>query len=510
MPYTLKFSDPSKVSQVTVPDMPPGINTIDTSISLVGRAYPNYGEKIAENFLHLLENFASPASPANPIEGQLWYDTSDPLNKVLRIMDGTATSARWPSANGIYQQGNDPTKVVSSSVKVGDIWVDTAANQLKIYNSCDWTVIGPMLANNGEKTGSEAAILATNLSTNSRPDSHPVILHWAMGEVIAITASTTFTPRTVIDGFDSVGPGITVKKSGKFNGTADAALNLKINTESFAASEFLRKADYTPFGQVIKGKVLFQTPSSSAGSLGRDGIVVNTVDDSTATNYIQFYKYNNDAVLLNNTPGGKITFKAKPSSGSALVNVMTVENGKVGINTSTNSSSPSLDVFGNVRISQSLAITSTSSDALLVSGSINIDQDVNVGNSVIINGTTTSKGTLFVGLESTATAASGSIIIPNNSDQYDIGSPSNHFRTIYVSEIQGAAIYVPGMMISFAGPIAPAGWVQCDGASYDKTILPALFDVLQYTYGGSGPTFNVPDCAIVATGSHMIHYIIKT
>jgi hypothetical protein len=92
MAYTLRFSDISKPQTVTVPDMPPGINTIDTSLNLVGKNYPNYGEKIAENFLHLLENFSGPLPPENPIEGQLWYDTSDPTNKVLRIMDGTTTS----------------------------------------------------------------------------------------------------------------------------------------------------------------------------------------------------------------------------------------------------------------------------------------------------------------------------------------------------------------------------------------------------------------------------------
>jgi hypothetical protein len=55
MSYTLRFSDLTKDSTVTVLDMPPGINTIDTSLSLVGRGYPNYGEKIAENFLAALQ-----------------------------------------------------------------------------------------------------------------------------------------------------------------------------------------------------------------------------------------------------------------------------------------------------------------------------------------------------------------------------------------------------------------------------------------------------------------------
>jgi hypothetical protein len=141
MPYTLNFSDPTKQTTITVPDMPPGINTVDTSLNLVGRAYPNYGQKFAENFLHLLENFASPLPPTNPIEGQLWFDTSDPAHKVLRIMDGTASAVRWPSANGIYQQSSDPN--VSYAVKNGDIWVDTNSNNLKIWNGLSWQIVGP-------------------------------------------------------------------------------------------------------------------------------------------------------------------------------------------------------------------------------------------------------------------------------------------------------------------------------------------------------------------------------
>ena len=35
-----------------------------------------YGTVIAENFLHLLENFASPTEPRTPVEGQLWYDST--------------------------------------------------------------------------------------------------------------------------------------------------------------------------------------------------------------------------------------------------------------------------------------------------------------------------------------------------------------------------------------------------------------------------------------------------
>ena len=62
MAYTVDYSDGTKTA-ITVND-----GTIDTttSLSLVGKNYYGYGEVIAENFLHLLEHFASATAPTNP------------------------------------------------------------------------------------------------------------------------------------------------------------------------------------------------------------------------------------------------------------------------------------------------------------------------------------------------------------------------------------------------------------------------------------------------------------
>ena len=51
-------------------------DTTSTSLTLFGRLVQNYGDQTNENFVRLLENFALDSSPANPIKGQLWYDTN--------------------------------------------------------------------------------------------------------------------------------------------------------------------------------------------------------------------------------------------------------------------------------------------------------------------------------------------------------------------------------------------------------------------------------------------------
>ena len=56
-------------------------NTTSTSLSLVGQGVTNYGTAENENWVYLLENFASPSAPLLPILGQLWYNsTTDTLN----------------------------------------------------------------------------------------------------------------------------------------------------------------------------------------------------------------------------------------------------------------------------------------------------------------------------------------------------------------------------------------------------------------------------------------------
>ena len=50
-----------------------------------------------------------------------------------------------------------------------------------------------------------------------------------------------------------------------------------------------------------------------------------------------------------------------------------------------------------------------------------------------------------------------------------------------------------GIVVPFAGKVAPVGWLLCDGKNYNTAEYPNLFQVIGYTYGGSGSTFKVPD-----------------
>jgi len=54
---------------------------------------------------------------------------------------------------------------------------------------------------------------------------------------------------------------------------------------------------------------------------------------------------------------------------------------------------------------------------------------------------------------------------------------------------------LPGMMIDFAGPSLPSGFLACDGSAVSRSIYSALFAAIGTTWGpGDGSTtFNLPD-----------------
>ena len=91
------------------------VNT-ETDISFIGKGYAGYGETIAENFLHLLENFSNTASPSKPIIGQLWWDSTNAKLKV---------TFHWPFYGNywIIDLGGDYEYAVVSEPKRQYLWV---------------------------------------------------------------------------------------------------------------------------------------------------------------------------------------------------------------------------------------------------------------------------------------------------------------------------------------------------------------------------------------------------
>lgn len=82
MAYTITLSDGTVLG--TIADA-----TVDntTSLTLLGRNYPGYGQYIANDLVHMLEHFSNTTSPVHPLTGQLWYDSTTTF---LNIYNGTS------------------------------------------------------------------------------------------------------------------------------------------------------------------------------------------------------------------------------------------------------------------------------------------------------------------------------------------------------------------------------------------------------------------------------------
>ena len=92
MAYTIVKSDGTVLT--TIADGT--INTTSTSVGLPGRNYAGYGIALDTNFVHQLENFANTAPPANPLTGQLWYNTNTTTLYVCPS-DGLSNANAWVS-----------------------------------------------------------------------------------------------------------------------------------------------------------------------------------------------------------------------------------------------------------------------------------------------------------------------------------------------------------------------------------------------------------------------------
>jgi hypothetical protein len=441
MSYQVRFSESNNPQKSTIVVEDQTLNT-ETSLTFVGKNYAGYAQFVAENFLHLLENFAKNVAPSNPVQGQLWFDNTAGVNQ-LKVFDGTT----WTAAGSVKKATSAPA--VSNSIS-GDLWVDTDNQQLYMFSGSNWVLIGPQFSG-GLRTGPEVEniIDASNIS-------HGVVSLYADGDRIAIISNTAFTPKALIEGFTAVGKGINITTVGSTSltnstrlwGIATGADSLVVNNTSVPSTSFLRsdQISTTNFG--------FNVRSNSGIGLGGD-LGFNIGTDT------------NSAILYQKTSNSVIDFKLTLATGDpkTVVRINATENTtSVGINNTA--PQEALDVSGVIQSDTRLNITGTGSTSISTAGGLAVAGTSAFNDDLTINGQV-----LFNYLDSNGNPVTTNPVIAPlttaESGKYDIGAPDKTFRNIY------AEAFVGNFTGSFSGTLA--GNISGSAA---KLSSPTLFQLV--------------------------------
>ena len=194
MAYTVDYTDTNKAA-IVVND-----GTVDTTtdLRLVGKNYSRYGEVIAEDFLHLLENFAGGTAPSKPSEGQIWYDST---NNCLKYYDNTqANSGNWKGIASMTVQSAAPNAAGESN---GHLWLDVDTGQLYMYYNGSWQSIG-------QPAGSTRFLARTRYDTSNNV--HNTLEMIVGGQIVSITSSDakSWVPQTAGNTAEYLEDGVTL------------------------------------------------------------------------------------------------------------------------------------------------------------------------------------------------------------------------------------------------------------------------------------------------------------
>jgi microcystin-dependent protein len=414
MSYQVRYTDSTNLDKPALTVEDSTINSA-TSLQFPGRNVTGYGTIIAENFLHLLENFANDSAPDNPVEGQLWYDNTSGVNQ-LKVYDGTS----WSSAGGLKKGNVEPELATSLP---GDLWVNTDTQQLYLYTGSGWILVGPRFSE-GARTGAEPEFIEDTLS-----NAQPVVSNYINGERVCIISQTAFTPKTVITGFQSIKAGVNLHSDyNTYWGVAEKAAALLVGTTTVSASNFLRgdATSNTNFPLNVR--------SSSGLSVGEDNQLNLGIDGAAG-------------VLFHKTSGSNLDIRMN-NNGSIRTVIRVDSSERVGIN-NTNPQTD-LDVGGDIN----------------ASGNITADGNAEFGGTVNITGGLSINGDVSFGTDNTNTVTVSGAILPDVNLGADIGTVDKKFQRIWSSRFDG----------TFYGDLIGSVTGNASGSS-SKLASPTIFDL---------------------------------
>ena len=297
------------------------IDTATTDLTLIGKGYAGFGERLNENLIKLLENFNNTTAPSNKQQGQLWYDKT---NNQLNVYTGTKFKPVGSTSNSATAPSNAVT---------GDMWFDTTNNQLYVYTGSAWTLIGPTTV-----AGSGVTQVISESPEDNTGVKRSILKLVTNDTVVGVVSNLAFTPSStetlgsalVTAGFSTVAQGIQLSSavaSAKFRGTVTDADGLG----GVAAANFLRSDE----ADTTTGRLSVQTDEGIRIGAGNDITMSLSSDDLTIAQTTQ------DKDIIFTVNDGGTTKEALRINGAAgridhlRVGDLTVDGTSTIINTST-------------------------------------------------------------------------------------------------------------------------------------------------------------------------------
>jgi len=316
-------------------DLTDGIlDTATTDLTLIGKNYKGFGEFLNENFIALLENFASTSQPTNPMVGQLWYDKQD--NR-LKIYDG----ATFKSATGSVVSSTRP-----SNLTTGDLWIDNENNKLYIWDGTDLTLVGPEYSAGQGKSGFEVSS-----QLDSTDVQRTILKLFLGGTLVGIYSPETFyiLPEYAIAGYPLI---------------VGDALNRQLLEKGFnvVSIDFLYRGTATSAKGLIDDAGVIRSannfiPTDANGATTGSLKIKNSAGLSVGVGETEYsiLKIAGTTVTLE-TQQSNSDFAIKVRSGSSFLPAMYVDTSESRVGIWNSNPSYSLDVTGTGRFSSNLTV----------------------------------------------------------------------------------------------------------------------------------------------------------
>ena len=223
MAYSINRTDGTVVATITD-------GTVDntTSVQLFGKSFSGFGEGLNENLVKLLENSASTSAPTAPLKGELWMDTA---NSQLKVYDGSS----FKPTGGAKSGSTAPT-----NPGAGDLWHDSDDDQLYVYTGSAFQLVGPVYTAGQTLSGWKIETLA------SGGGNKVVSSMYAGSTRVAILSKETFTPSVTQSGFAAIRAGITLNSTlgAVFEGTNTSAANVDVSGTSNTSSTIIAGGNF--------------------------------------------------------------------------------------------------------------------------------------------------------------------------------------------------------------------------------------------------------------------------